>query len=75
MGPGVIPFYSETAAALPRHGQLTQEVRLASNNEGPMDWQTGLFWFDEGQKLENYNYNSNIKFYTVATKHATGLAS
>lgn len=58
MGPGVISSSSETAAALPRHGQFTQEVRLASNTEGPMDWQTGLFWFDEGQKLENYNYNT-----------------
>jgi len=58
MGPGIIPSYSETAAALPRHGQLTQELRLASNAEGPLDWQTGLFWFDEGQKIENYNYNT-----------------
>ncbi|WP_333608654.1 TonB-dependent receptor [Arsukibacterium sp.] len=58
MGPGFIPFDSESAAALPRHGQFTQELRLASNSEGQFDWQAGLFWFDEGQKVENFNYSS-----------------
>lgn len=58
MGPGFIPFDSETAAGLPRHGQFTQELRFASNLEGPFDWQAGLLWFDEGQKVENFNYSS-----------------
>lgn len=58
MGPGVIPFSSETAGALPRHDQITQEIRLASKTEGPIDWQAGLFWFDESQKIENINYDS-----------------
>lgn len=58
MGPGFIPFSSESAAALPRHDQVTQEIRLASTTEGPIDWQAGLFWFDESQKVENFNYDS-----------------
>lgn len=57
-GPGFIPFDSETAAGLPRHGQFTQELRLASNSQGVLDWQAGLLWFDEGQKVENFNYSS-----------------
>lgn len=58
MGPGFIPFDSETAAGLPRHGQYSQELRLASNAAGQFDWQAGLFWFDEGQKAENFNYST-----------------
>jgi iron complex outermembrane receptor protein len=57
-GPGSIPFDSETAAGLPRHAQFTQELRLASNQPGPLDWQAGLFWFDEEQKVENFNFSS-----------------
>lgn len=57
-GPGFIPFESETAAAMPRHGQFTQELRLASTGEGRFDWQAGLFWFDEWQTVENFNYSS-----------------
>jgi iron complex outermembrane receptor protein len=57
-GPGRIPFDSETAAALPRHGQFTQELRLVSHSPETLDWQAGALWFDEGQKIENFNYST-----------------
>ena len=44
-GPGFIPFPSDTQDSLDLQ-QFTQEVRLASNGEGPLTWQVGAFFFD-----------------------------
>lgn len=57
-GPGFIPFSSETATAVPDYHQLTQELRLVSATDGRVDWQAGLFWFDERQTAENFNYST-----------------
>lgn len=57
-GPGVIPFASESADGLPAHRQLTQELRLESDNEGPFNWQAGLFWFREDITIDGFNYDS-----------------
>ncbi len=43
-GPGLIPFPSDTQDSLDLE-QTTQEVRLASNGEGPLSWQVGGFYF------------------------------
>jgi len=43
-GPGVIPFPSDTQDSLDLE-QFTQEVRLASNGDGPLSWQVGGFYF------------------------------
>lgn len=44
MGPGVIPFPSDTQDSIDLE-QTTQEVRLASNGDGPLSWQVGGFYF------------------------------
>lgn len=45
MGPGFIPFPSDTQDSIDL-AQTTQEVRLASNGDGPLSWQIGGFYFD-----------------------------
>ncbi len=44
-GPGFIPFPSDTQDALDLE-QMTSEIRLASNGDGPLTWQVGGFYFD-----------------------------
>lgn len=44
-GPGLIPFPSDTQDSIDLE-QTTQEVRLASNGEGPLSWQVGGFYFE-----------------------------
>jgi outer membrane receptor protein involved in Fe transport len=43
-GPGFIPFESDTQDSIDLK-QTTQEVRLASNGDGPLTWQVGGFYF------------------------------
>ncbi|MET6757978.1 TonB-dependent receptor [Pseudoalteromonas sp. NCIMB_1079] len=57
-GPGSIPFASESESVMPDHDQYTQELRLASNYDGDINFQTGLFYFDESVTIENYGYNT-----------------
>ncbi|MFN9450402.1 MAG: TonB-dependent receptor [Rubrivivax sp.] len=57
-GPGLIPFASETADGIPKHRQLTQELRLETDNKGPLNWQAGLFFFDEDYRIESFSYDS-----------------
>ena len=44
-GPGIIPFSSDTKDGIDDLGQYTQEVRLASDTEGPLSWQVGGYYF------------------------------
>jgi outer membrane receptor protein involved in Fe transport len=44
--PGPIAFPSDTQDAIDDHDQFTQEIRLASETEGPFSWQAGFFYFD-----------------------------
>jgi iron complex outermembrane receptor protein len=57
-GPGFIPFPSETADAIPTLDQFTQEVRLESQLEGAINWQAGLYYFDEDYDTEFFSYDS-----------------
>ncbi len=57
-GPGFIPFSSESADGMPKHSQLTQELRLESNSGGPLSWQAGVFLFREDYKIESFSYDS-----------------
>jgi iron complex outermembrane recepter protein len=57
-GPGIIPFSAETADGLPKHRQITQELRLESDAKGPLDWQAGVFLFDEDYKIESFSWNT-----------------
>jgi outer membrane receptor protein involved in Fe transport len=44
-GPGFIPFDSDTRDGIDDLDQYTQEVRLASDTEGPLSWQFGGYYF------------------------------
>ncbi|MDX2475255.1 MAG: TonB-dependent receptor [Candidatus Krumholzibacteria bacterium] len=57
-GPGVIPFPSESADGIPKLQQLTQEFRLASNYDGKLNFQTGIFIFDEDLDIDTFNYDT-----------------
>jgi iron complex outermembrane recepter protein len=57
-GPGFIPFASESADGIPDHSQLTQEFRLESKSDSALNWQAGLFYFDEDYKVESFTYDS-----------------
>ncbi len=56
--PAPIPFDAQSADALPDHDQITQELRLASNEWGKFDWQAGLFFFSEDLTIDSFNYES-----------------
>lgn len=55
-GPGFIPFDAESADGLNDHSQWTEEIRLTSNNDGPINWLLGFFYFDEDFKIDTFNY-------------------
>ena len=57
-GPGNIPFASESADGIPEHRQLSQELRLESDTTGALNWQAGLFLFNEDYKIESFSYDS-----------------
>ncbi|EGI74904.1 TonB-dependent receptor [Pseudoalteromonas distincta] len=59
MGPGFIPFSSESADGIPDHDQLTQELRLSSNFDGDLNYQVGVFYFDEELTIENFSYDTS----------------
>ncbi len=58
MGPGVIPFSSETSDALNGHRQLSQEFRLESLGAGPFTWQGGVYAFDEKFGIDSLSYDT-----------------
>ncbi|MEP7297118.1 MAG: TonB-dependent receptor [Burkholderiales bacterium] len=57
-GPGFIPFPSETAGALHAHRQFTQEFRVESRYAAPLNWQAGLYYFNEKFTNDSLGYNS-----------------
>lgn len=58
MGPGFIPFSSESADGIPDQDQYTQELRLSSNFAGDVNYQVGVFYFDEALTIENFSYDT-----------------
>lgn len=59
-GPGLIPFPSETADAIPSLDQITQEVRLTSNRPAweRVNYQLGFFYFHEDLDIESFAFAS-----------------
>ena len=51
-------FPSETADAIPKLNQLTQELRLASKNASGLNYLVGLFYFDEDLEIESYSFDT-----------------
>ncbi|NJM51380.1 MAG: TonB-dependent receptor [Sphingomonadales bacterium] len=57
-GPGFIPFSAQTEDRVPYLRQLTQELRIASNNDGGFGYQGGFFYFDEKLRIETLDYGT-----------------
>jgi iron complex outermembrane receptor protein len=57
-GPGFIPFQVETGGGLSGLHQYSQEFRIESKNAGPLNWQTGVYYFKESADGYSNNYNS-----------------
>ncbi len=57
-GPGEIPFTAETRDSVPTLKQFTQEFRIASNNDGPLSYQAGVFYFNEKLDIVSENYST-----------------
>jgi iron complex outermembrane receptor protein len=55
-GPGYIPFAVQTSAGLLHHEQLTQEFRVLTNYEGPLQAQGGVFLFYENVEAADDDY-------------------
>jgi len=55
-GPGFIPFFAESQDNVPSLDQFTQEIRIASNNSGGLDYQAGIFYFDEDLDIESFDF-------------------
>jgi iron complex outermembrane receptor protein len=57
-GPGPIAFASESADGIPYLDQWTQEIRIASNSGGDLNWLVGVFYFNEKLRVESFSYDS-----------------
>jgi iron complex outermembrane recepter protein len=57
-GPGFIPFPSETADAIPTLDQFSEEIRIESQLSGALNWQAGVYYFDEDYDTEFFSYDS-----------------
>jgi iron complex outermembrane recepter protein len=57
-GPGVIPFTAETRDSIPSLKQFTQEFRIASNGDGAISYQGGVFYFNEKLSILSENYST-----------------
>ncbi|MYN25566.1 TonB-dependent receptor [Duganella levis] len=65
-GPGFIPFQVQTGGGLSGLKQYTQEFRVESKNAGPLNWQTGVYYFKESGDGFSDNFDSNTQ---VQTSH------
>ncbi|MYM72925.1 TonB-dependent receptor [Duganella sp. FT134W] len=63
-GPGFIPFQVQTGGGLSGLKQYTQEFRVESKNPGPLNWQTGVYYFKESGDGFSDNFDSNTQLQT-----------
>ncbi|MVZ96265.1 TonB-dependent receptor [Sphingorhabdus sp. IMCC26285] len=57
-GPGFIPFSANSQDDVPDLDQLTQEVRISSNNDEGLKYQAGVFYFDESLAIASFNFST-----------------
>ncbi|WP_426113829.1 TonB-dependent receptor [Massilia sp. PWRC2] len=57
-GPGFIPFQVETAGGISGVKQYTQELRVESKDAGPLNYQAGLYYFNEDANGYSDNFDS-----------------
>ena len=75
-GPGFIPFQVETGGGLSGLHQYSQEFRVESKNAGPLNWQTGVYYFKESADGYSNNYNSTTGAQTShLASHQTNKAA
>ena len=57
-GPGFIPFTSESADGIPSLDQITEEIRLASNDNEIFNWLVGAYYFSEELNIDSFSYDT-----------------
>jgi iron complex outermembrane receptor protein len=57
-GPGFVRLAFESADGIPDHDQYTQEIRLSSNFSGDMNYQVGVFFYEEEATIESFSYDT-----------------
>ncbi|HEX7760223.1 MAG TPA: TonB-dependent receptor [Caulobacteraceae bacterium] len=57
-GPGFIPFPSESADGLPKHHQISEEIRLSGDANSKLHYQVGGFYFYESVNINSFDYNT-----------------
>lgn len=57
-GPGFIPFPAQSQDNIPDLDQLTQEVRIASDYTTGLNYQAGVFFFDENLTIESFDFSN-----------------
>lgn len=58
-GPGFIPFQVHVGGGIADHKQFSQEFRVESKNEGQLNWQAGLYYFNENMAGKNNAFDIN----------------
>jgi iron complex outermembrane receptor protein len=53
-----VPFQVETAGSIPDLKQYSQEFRVESKNAGPLNWQAGVYYFNEDATGGTDNFNT-----------------
>lgn len=56
MGPGFIPFTSATQDRMDGTTQFTQEIRLSSNTDAPVQYQTGFYYFESDLSVTTFPF-------------------
>ncbi len=76
MGPGFIPFSAQSRDDVPSLDQFTQEVRIASNNDGGLGYQFGGFYFNEKLDIISYEFSNpaDTQFVAFATQRQVSEA-
>jgi iron complex outermembrane receptor protein len=54
--PNAVWWGAQTADEIPEHDQYTQELRLASNLSGALNYQVGLFYFSEELIINTFDF-------------------
>lgn len=57
-GPGFIPFSAQSQDNVPSLDQFTQELRIASNNDGGLGYQVGIFYFNEKLDITSFDFGT-----------------
>ena len=54
--PNAVWWGAQSADAIPDHNQYTQELRLSSNLNGPLNYQAGVFYYYEDLTIDTYDF-------------------